>query len=71
MAAGPVNGEACPGCPIAPTALESTGCHQSAPTRQVRRGCFDQWEGLIASRLRADGWPETSVCETTPPLLLP
>ena len=26
--------------------------------------CFEQWEGLIGARLRADGWPEHSVAET-------
>ena len=23
--------------------------------------CFDQWESIIAARLRVDGWPEESV----------
>src|SRR3984957_3688403 len=62
MAAGPVAGEPCPGCPIAPTALESPII--SPRLRVVAARCFDQWEGLIAARLRADGWPEDSVAET-------
>jgi TetR/AcrR family transcriptional regulator, lmrAB and yxaGH operons repressor len=62
IAAGPVAGEPCPGCPIAPTALESPII--SPRLRLVAARCFDQWEGLIAARLRADGWPEDSVVET-------
>lgn len=27
----------------------------------VAARCFDQWEALIAARLRADGWPEDSL----------
>ena len=43
---------------------------QRARARLLRRSaaaaarCFEQWEGLIATRLRADGWPEDSVVET-------
>ena len=59
---GPVTGESCPGCPIAPTALESPII--SPRLRAAAARCFDQWEGLIASRIRADGWPEASVAET-------
>jgi TetR/AcrR family transcriptional repressor of lmrAB and yxaGH operons len=59
IAEGPVAGEPCPGCPIAPTALESPII--SPRLRAVAGRCFDQWEGLIAARLRADGWPEDSV----------
>ncbi len=62
IAAGPVAGEACPGCPIAPTALESPII--SPRLRATAARCFDQWEGLIAARLRADRWPEESVAET-------
>ena len=62
IAAGPVAGEPCPGCPIAPTALESPII--SPRLRVAAARCFDQWEGLIAARLRADGWPEDSVAET-------
>ena len=62
MAAGPVAGEPCPGCPIAPTALESPII--SPRLRAAAARCFDQWEGLIAARLRADGWPEDSIAET-------
>jgi TetR/AcrR family transcriptional repressor of lmrAB and yxaGH operons len=59
LAAGPGGGEPCPGCPIAPTALESPFI--SPRLRAAAARCFDQWEGLIAARLRADGWPEASV----------
>jgi TetR/AcrR family transcriptional repressor of lmrAB and yxaGH operons len=62
MAEGPVAGETCPGCPIAPTALESPIINPRL--RAVAARCFDQWEVLIAARLRADGWPEESVAET-------
>jgi TetR/AcrR family transcriptional repressor of lmrAB and yxaGH operons len=61
VAKGPVGGETCPGCPIAPTALESPII--SPRLRAAAARCFDQWEGLIAARLRADGWPENSVGE--------
>src|SRR6202453_4584838 len=61
VAEGPVGGEACPGCPIAPTALESPII--SPRLRATAARCFEQWEGLIAGRLRADGWPEDSVAE--------
>jgi TetR/AcrR family transcriptional repressor of lmrAB and yxaGH operons len=62
VAAGPVAGQGCPGCPVAPTALESPII--SPRLRAVAAECFDQWEGLIAERLRADGWPEVTVAET-------
>jgi TetR/AcrR family transcriptional repressor of lmrAB and yxaGH operons len=62
MAAGPIAGEPCPGCPVAPTALESPII--SPRLRAVAARCFDQWEGLITQRLRADGWPDDSVAET-------
>src|SRR3984957_7590134 len=62
VAEGPVTGESCPGCPIAPTALESPII--SPRLRAAAARCFDRWEGLIAARLRADGWPEGSVAET-------
>jgi TetR/AcrR family transcriptional repressor of lmrAB and yxaGH operons len=62
MAEGPVAGEACAGCPIAPTALESPII--SPRLRATAARCFDQWEALIAARPRADGWPEDSVAET-------
>ena len=29
----------------------------------VRARCFAEWEGLIAERLSADGWPERSAAE--------
>jgi TetR/AcrR family transcriptional regulator, lmrAB and yxaGH operons repressor len=62
IAAGPVAEESCPGCPIAPTALESPII--SPRLRAAAARCFDQWEGLIAARLRADGWPEDRVVES-------
>src|ERR1700722_6632421 len=62
IAEGPVKGERCPGCPISPTALESPII--SPRLRATAARCFDRWEGLIAARLRADGWPEGSVAET-------
>jgi TetR/AcrR family transcriptional repressor of lmrAB and yxaGH operons len=62
IAEGPVAGGPCPGCPVAPTALESPII--SPRLRAVAARCFDQWEGLITQRLRADGWPDDSVAET-------
>jgi TetR/AcrR family transcriptional repressor of lmrAB and yxaGH operons len=62
IAEGPVAGEPCPGCPVSPTALESPIISPRLRTAAAR--CFDRWEGLIASRLRADNWPEDSVAET-------
>jgi TetR/AcrR family transcriptional repressor of lmrAB and yxaGH operons len=62
VAQGPVSEEGCPGCPIAPTALESPII--SPRLRTVAARCFGQWEGIIAERLRADGWPKESVAET-------
>jgi TetR/AcrR family transcriptional repressor of lmrAB and yxaGH operons len=53
----------CAGCPIAPTALESPLI--SPRLRSAAARCFDQWERLIAARLRADGWPERSVAEAS------
>src|ERR1700678_1799436 len=50
IAEGPVGGEACPGCPIAPTALESPIV--SPRLRAAAARCFAQWESLIADRLR-------------------
>jgi TetR/AcrR family transcriptional regulator, lmrAB and yxaGH operons repressor len=52
-------GEQCAGCPVAPTALESPMI--SPRLRAAAARCFDQWEALIAARLRADGWPEDSL----------
>jgi TetR/AcrR family transcriptional regulator, lmrAB and yxaGH operons repressor len=62
IARGPVGSETCPGCPIAPTALESPII--SPRLRAAAARCFDQWERLIAARLRTDGWPEGSVAAT-------
>ncbi|HTW09412.1 MAG TPA: helix-turn-helix domain-containing protein [Acidimicrobiales bacterium] len=62
LASRPVIGGSCPGCPVAPTALESPII--SLRLRATAARCFDQWEHLIATRLRADGWPEKSVAET-------
>jgi TetR/AcrR family transcriptional regulator, lmrAB and yxaGH operons repressor len=60
-AAAQSDGGNCAGCPIAPTALESPLI--SPRLRSAATRCFDQWERLIAGRLRADGWPERSVGE--------
>ena len=49
------------GCPIAPTALESPII--SPHLRAAAARCFDEQEGLIAARLRADGWPDDSAQE--------
>jgi TetR/AcrR family transcriptional repressor of lmrAB and yxaGH operons len=62
FAAGPAGEEACPGCPVAPTALQSPMI--SPRLRETAARCFAEWEGLIAARLRAAGWPEVSVAET-------
>ena len=62
VAEGPAGAGTCPGCPIAPTALESPII--SPRLRAAAARCFDQWEGLITARLRADGWPEESVAGT-------
>jgi TetR/AcrR family transcriptional repressor of lmrAB and yxaGH operons len=59
IAQGAAVGEQCAGCPVAPTALESPIV--SPRLRAVAARCFDQWEALIAARLRMDGWPEDSV----------
>ena len=67
LAQGPVAEADCPGCPVAPTALESPSI--SPRLRAVAARCFAQWESLIAARLRADGWPELSVPETASAVL--
>jgi TetR/AcrR family transcriptional repressor of lmrAB and yxaGH operons len=67
MAEGPPGGDACPGCPVAPTALESPIV--SPRLRAAAARCFDLWEALIAARLRDDAWPEDSVQETASALL--
>jgi TetR/AcrR family transcriptional repressor of lmrAB and yxaGH operons len=67
MAEGQVADEPCPGCPIAPTALESPIV--SPRLRATAARCFDKWAGLIAARLRADGWPKDSVAETASAVL--
>jgi TetR/AcrR family transcriptional repressor of lmrAB and yxaGH operons len=61
IAAGPAGEDLCPGCPIAPTALESPII--SPRLRATAARCFDQWEGLIATRLVADGHSEGSATE--------
>jgi TetR/AcrR family transcriptional repressor of lmrAB and yxaGH operons len=50
----------CRGCPISPTALESS---ISPRLRTAAMHCFEQWEDLLAGRLRADGWPEHDIPE--------
>jgi len=49
----------CVGCPVAPTALESPMI--SPRLQAVAARSFDRWEAVIATRLRADGWPEDSL----------
>ena len=66
IAQGSVAGT-CAGCPVAPTALESPII--SPRLRAAAARCFERWEGLIAARLRADGWPEGSLAETASALL--
>jgi TetR/AcrR family transcriptional regulator, lmrAB and yxaGH operons repressor len=61
LAKGPGDGEPFPGCPVAPTALESPIINPRLRATAAR--CFNQWEGLIATRLRADGWPEDTVAD--------
>jgi len=61
IAGGAATGDHCAGCPIAPTALESPII--SPRLRAVAARCFDEWEALIAARLRADGWPDGSAPE--------
>lgn len=50
------------GCPIAPTALESPIINPRL--RATASRCFEEWEELIAERLRVDGWPEEPARET-------
>jgi TetR/AcrR family transcriptional repressor of lmrAB and yxaGH operons len=59
IAQGSVAGDACAGCPVSPTALESPII--SPRLRRAAARCFDEWEAIIATRLRADGWPDESV----------
>lgn len=67
LAARPDGSDACPGCPIAPTALESPLI--SSRLRAAAARCFEQWEGTIAGRLRADGWPENTATDLASALL--
>jgi TetR/AcrR family transcriptional repressor of lmrAB and yxaGH operons len=67
IAQGAAIDEQCAGCPVAPTALESPII--SPRLRAVAARCFDQWEALIATRLRADGWPEGSLSTAAPAAL--
>ena len=50
-----------PGLPGRADPLESPII--SPRLRAAASRCFGQWEGIIAARLRADGWPEGSVVE--------
>jgi len=49
----------CAGCPIAPTALEAPIIGPRLQAAAAR--CFQQWEALLAGRLRNDNWPEDAV----------
>jgi TetR/AcrR family transcriptional repressor of lmrAB and yxaGH operons len=62
IAARTVDGDPCAGGPIAPSALESPIL--SPRLRATAARCFDEWESLVAKRLRADEWPGESVAET-------
>jgi TetR/AcrR family transcriptional regulator, lmrAB and yxaGH operons repressor len=61
VAEATVTEDGCPGCPIAPTALESPIINPRLRAAAAR--CFDQWEGLIAARIRAEGCQESVVAE--------
>ena len=61
IAQGSVAGDACAGCPISPTALESPII--SPRLRAAAARCFERWETLITARFRADRWPEDSAAE--------
>ncbi|MGH7725302.1 MAG: TetR/AcrR family transcriptional regulator [Candidatus Eiseniibacteriota bacterium] len=61
IARKPVAGDDCPGCPIAPTALESPII--SPRLRDVAARCFAEWEAILAARLRLDGWPDRAAIE--------
>jgi TetR/AcrR family transcriptional repressor of lmrAB and yxaGH operons len=61
LAARPAVGGSYPGCPIAPTALESPALNPRLRATAAR--CFGRWEELIAIRLRNDGWTEDSIAE--------
>jgi TetR/AcrR family transcriptional repressor of lmrAB and yxaGH operons len=52
----------CPGCPIAPTALEAPII--SPRLRATATRCFENWQALIAARLQAEGWPDATLQET-------
>lgn len=62
IAGQPDGDEPCPGCPIAPTALESPII--STRLRAAAARSFEHWEGQIAQSLRNDGWPEDAVTQT-------
>lgn len=51
-----------PGCPVAPTALESPIL--SPRLRSAAARCFSHWQELIAARLDSDGWPPDAIEET-------
>jgi TetR/AcrR family transcriptional regulator, lmrAB and yxaGH operons repressor len=62
IAQGSVVGDACAGCPVSPTALESPII--SPRLREAAARCFEAWEDIIAARLRADGWRRDSARRT-------
>jgi AcrR family transcriptional regulator len=61
IAQGSVAGDACAGCPVSPTALESPII--SPRLRAAAAQCFDQWGALITARFRGDGWSKDSAEE--------
>lgn len=48
------------GCPVAVTALESVT--RSPELRAASVGVLERWQEIIAARLRADGWDQSSAC---------
>jgi AcrR family transcriptional regulator len=62
VAMGAAGADGCAGCPVAPTALESPII--SHRLRATAARCFDEWQALIATRLRTDGWREDSIADT-------
>ncbi len=62
IAMGAAGADGCAGCPVAPTALESPIISQRLRATAAR--CFDEWQALIATRLRTDGWREDSIADT-------
>jgi TetR/AcrR family transcriptional repressor of lmrAB and yxaGH operons len=67
IAGQPDGDDPCPGCPIAPTALESPLI--STRLRDAAARSFEHWQELIAQSLRNDGWPQDTLTPTASSLL--